>query len=93
MIIFQYQLHNTDVELCQKLISSMEIPGAPINEEMSDVSKVIWEHKDFIAIQHTDTMKLELYGTKNTNSVKYYMARYPLLEYDDVKVVKTKRWK
>jgi len=92
VIVFKYTANVSDLSVCHRVIESMDIPGEPVNETIDDKGTVVWQGKEFIGIHYSDTMTLELYGTKNTNSVQYYEKRYPNLDWDDVVKVKTKRW-
>lgn len=91
MVVFKYRVA-TNLNLCHQLLHEMEIPGEPVNEPVDEKGTIVWKDDKFIAIHYNDTDTMELYGTKNTNSVKYFEKQYPKLDYDDVQVVRTKRW-
>ena len=92
MIVFRYRVAETP-EVCHLALDQMGIPGVIANEELDEHSTIVWKDDKFIAIHYSDTQTMELYGTKNTNSLQYYEKRYPKLEFDEVQHVKTKRWK
>ena len=93
MIAFKYKTIE-DVEWAHFLLKRMDIPGETIEEPMDDEGKavVVWQGDKFIAIFHPKEQTLVLYGTKATNSVNFYIMRYPLLEWDTWHLIKTKRW-
>ena len=93
MVVFKFR-SAFSLEQCQQALQEMEIPGKPIKERLSedDDSTIVWKDDKFIGIHYGDTQTMELYATKNTNSVQYFEKRYPKLEYDRVQLVKTKRW-
>jgi len=91
MIVFKYRVAS-NMNLCHQLLEEMEIPGQAVKEKLDEKGTLMWSGDKFIAIHYSDTNTMELYGTKNTNSVKFYEKKYPKLEYDDVQVVRTKRW-
>jgi len=92
MIVFKYKANVSTLSVCHRVLESMDIPGNPIEEQLDEHGTIVWKGKEFIGIHYSDTMTMELYGTKNTNSVQYYEKRYPNLEWDEVVKVKTKRW-
>lgn len=93
MVVFKFRSAGS-IQLCHEALVSMDIPGEMIHEVLSeeDESTIIWKGDRFIAIHYGDTQTMELYGTKNTNSIEYYHKRYPKLDYDRVQLVRTKRW-
>lgn len=91
MIVFKYKVA-ANIEVCHLALDEMKVPGNLTNEPIDEHSTIVWSGDDFIAIHYSDTQTMELYGTKNTNSIQYYNKRYPNIQYDDAQVVKTKRW-
>lgn len=91
MIIFKYKVSNVDQ--CRLLMELMELPGYYTgNKESEDKFVKVWEGNEFIGLFNREDDLYELYATKNTNSINYFLKRYPKLEYDDVMKIPTKRW-
>lgn len=90
MVVFEYEVGS--IEDCWYLLEGMNLPGEKSGEELNPNQKVAWKGSKFIGLFYPDENKMELYGTKNTNSVKFYETKYPKLEYDNVSIIKTKRW-
>ena len=91
MIIFKYQ-HTRSIDSCHFLMNKMELPGEPIEEKLDEKSTLVWQGDEFIAIHIAEENRMELYGTKNTNSPNYFIMRYPKLDWDTYTVIRSKRW-
>ena len=95
MIVFNYkQIH--DVDACHFVIRNMRIPGEPRCTPLQETDKgqtlLVWRDDKFMALFYPAENVMELYPTKNTNSVNYFIARYPELDWDTWHQIKTKRW-
>lgn len=91
MIVFKYQ-HAGTVKICQNAIKQMELPGEPTEEVLDENSTLVWKGDRFLAIHYKEDNRMELYGTKNTNAVNYFIMRYPKLDWDTYSVIRSKRW-
>lgn len=99
MIVFKYEVMS--VKDCHTILNGMKIPGQERHEdpdpenEKPGQSKIIgvWEGYEFIAVFYPEDKQMELYPIKNTNSINYFIHRYPELDWDTWKQVRTKRWK
>lgn len=92
MVVFKYKLLS-QIEQCHFVLLEMELPGEPVNEELNPQTQAVWKGEDFIALWYPEESRMELYGTKNTNSVNYFIMRYGKLDWDTFSIVRTKRWK
>lgn len=92
MIVFKYEVKT--VKDCHLILDGMNIPGEKHESEPLDEhgSKIVWKGDKFIGLLHPDSGKMELYPTKNTNSINYFIHRYQDLDWDTWALVKTKRW-
>lgn len=92
MIVFKYQV--SSIEECHRILSSMEIPGSLYESEELDTdgSKIVFKGEKFVAIYHPESTQMELYGTKSTNSINYYINRFDKLHWDTWQCVRMKRW-
>lgn len=94
MIIFKYQAFSVDD--CVKIINSMKFEGEfkEQNEEIADDSEfdIVFANEHFLAVFNKRDNMMEMYGTKNTNSINYYIKRFGIV-YDSYQVIKTKRWR
>ena len=82
------------VEQCHNLFGYLGIPIEKVDREFpADNNKVlVGESKKFIALWYKDSEEVEIYGTKNTNSINYYEINYPKLKETESHVIRTKRW-
>lgn len=92
MIVFKYQVQSVDQ--CRTILDAMNLPGRfEVSEDMDSTgSKIVFEGDHFLGLFHPKDQLMELYGTKNTNSINYYINRYESLDWDTWQCVKTKRW-
>ncbi len=95
MIVFKYDVGS--VKGCHTILNGMKIPGQERHEdpdaEDSDASIIgVWEGNEFIAVFYPEDQQMELYPFKNTNSINFFIHRYPELDWDTWKQVRTKRW-
>ncbi len=92
MIVFKYEVNT--VNDCHLILDGMNIPGEKHESEELDEqgSKIVWKGDKFIGLFHPEEKKMELYGTKNTNSINFYINRYKDIDWDTWYQVKTKRW-
>lgn len=91
MIVFKYD-NIMEPESAHLHLGSMDIPGEACNEDMRDDMKCVWRGDKFLALYYPSENTLELYGTKNTNSINFYIMKYPSLDWDSWHKVQTKRW-
>lgn len=92
MIVFKYE-HTGSVESCHFMLDKMELPGEKTEEELNDEgATLVFKGDRFLAIHYADEGKMELYATKNTNSVNYFIMKYKFLDWDTYSVIKSKRW-
>ena len=93
MVVFFYYPVKTPQD-GQCLLEEMDIPGEAIIDEFGDKNEkcIIWKDEQFIAIHYKEEHSMELYPTKNTNSIAYFEKRFPNLRWDRKQVFKTKRW-
>lgn len=92
MIVFRYKTYS--VYDCHSILENMEIPGEKYtSEELSNEgSRIVWKGDKFIGIFHPEEQQMELYATKNTNSINFFINKYDKLDWDSWSLVKTKRW-
>jgi hypothetical protein len=95
MIIFKYKAYS--VKDCQDIINGMELPDGEFkpqedNHTEEDGFYIVYGSPDFLSVFNEKDNMMELYGTKNTNSVNYYIKRFSKLDWDTWQVVRTKRW-
>lgn len=92
MIIFKYKAFSVDD--CRKIINGMDLPGGEFaaDSKESEDYDVVYGSEDFLGVFNREDSMLELYGTKNTNSINYYIKRFPNLDWDSWQLVRTKRW-
>ncbi len=90
MIVFKYEVGT--VADCHLILNGMNIPGRAIEVSMNEDTKAVWESDEFIGLFNEDNGAMELYGTKNTNSINFFINRYKDLDWDTWYLVKTKRW-
>lgn len=79
-------------DVAHLVLSNMGLPGEKCDKLMKDDMKCVWKGEEFLALYYPTENVMELYGTKNTNSINFYINRYENLEWDSWHKVKTKRW-
>jgi len=96
MVIFE--LKNVIRDRIMHLMTQLDIgAGEFINKRIDDVQTLVFVNHDFQVVfirnkDFEDFGDLELYGMKNTNSVNYYVRKFPSLANLESHVVRTKRW-
>lgn len=92
MIIFKYG--SPSVSMCHTMIRAMQLPGEQHESEAlnDEGTKIVWKGDEFVALFYPNESRMELYPTKNTNSINYFINRYEHLDWDTWQKVKTKRW-
>lgn len=92
MIVFKYEVSTVDG--CHLILDGLNIPGEKHESEELDHqgSRIVWKGDKFVGLFHPKENKMELYPTKNTNSINHFIHRYPDLDWDTWALVKTKRW-
>jgi hypothetical protein len=91
MIVFNY-IGVLTPKNAQTLLSAMDIPGEACERLIRDGMLCVWKGNEFMAMFYPEERRLELYGTKNTNSINYYINRFERLNWHTWNKVKTKRW-
>lgn len=91
MIKFYYH-HIKSIEDCYIVVDSFGLVGNKVNEKMK-TNTMVFVSPDFIGYWSEGYSLLMLLPLKNTNSINYFIRKYPNFQWDDYQIERTKRWK